>query len=222
MKKDNVFYGQTYINGLKRVLDISLSLLLMIIFIPVSLVVALLIVLTSEGPIFADTPERVGRKGVLFKMFKFRSMIKNAHIILRTDPKLKELYQKYKRGSYKLYNDPRVTYFGKIIRKYSLDEVPQLLNVIKGDMSIVGPRAYYSDEIKEQLKKHPKAGRYLKIVQNVKPGITGFWQVYGRSEVHFDKRIKMDADYVENISFWYDIKIILKTPWAMISGKGAV
>ena len=89
-------------------------------------------------------------------------------------------------------------------------------------MSLVGPRAYYPDEIKEQLKKHPIAKNYLDTALQVKPGITGFWQVYGRSEVHFDKRIKMDAEYVKNISLWYDIKIIIKTPYAMVSGKGAI
>jgi undecaprenyl-phosphate galactose phosphotransferase len=118
--------------------------------------------------------------------------------------------------------DPRVTRIGRFIRKYSLDEVPQFINVLCGDMSLVGPRAYYQDEIKEQLKKFPTAKEYLNTVLKVKPGITGFWQVYGRSQVHFDKRIQMDAEYVKKISLWYDIKIILKTPWAMISGKGAV
>lgn len=222
MPRGNLFYGEIYANTSKRIVDILLGSLLSLFFLPVCVIVALLIKLDSSGPIFADTPSRVGKNGRKFKMFKFRSMIKNAHQMLREDPKFKALYQEYKKSSYKLYNDPRVTKFGKFIRKYSLDEVPQFLNVIRGDMSLVGPRAYYPDEIKDQLKKHPKAKQFLDTAIKVKPGITGFWQVYGRSEVHFDKRIKMDAEYVKNISLWYDILIIIKTPYAMISGKGAV
>ncbi len=222
MSKGNLIYGGLYARTTKRVVDILLSLVLTVFFLPVSLAVAFLIKLCSDGPVFADTPERVGKDSRSFKMYKFRSMIKNAHQLLRTDPKFKELYETYKKSSYKLYNDPRVTPVGRFIRKYSLDEVPQILNVLKGDMSLVGPRAYYPDEIKEQLAKHPEAKKYLETALKVKPGITGYWQVYGRSEVHFDKRIKMDAEYVRNISLWYDIKIIFKTPWAMLSGRGAV
>jgi len=222
MQRGNLFYGEVYARTTKRLMDMILGALLVILFLPVCLVVAILIKLDSEGPVFADTPERVGRDGKLFKMLKFRSMIKNAHQLLRSDPKLKELYQEYKKSSYKLYNDPRVTKVGKFIRKYSLDEVPQFLNVLRGEMSLVGPRAYYPDEIRDQLRKHPGAKTSLSTAIRVKPGITGFWQVFGRSEVHFDKRIKMDAEYVQKISLWYDIKIIVKTPYAMISGKGAV
>jgi len=222
MQKGNLFYGEIYAHTTKRLMDLVLGAILVVLFLPICLVVAILIKLDSDGPVFADTPERVGRDGKLFKMLKFRSMIKNAHQLLRSDPKLKELYLEYKKSSYKLYNDPRVTKVGKFIRKYSLDEVPQFLNMLRGEMSLVGPRAYYPDEIREQLKKHPGAKTALSTAIQVKPGITGFWQVYGRSEVHFDKRIKMDAEYVQKISLWYDIKIIVKTPYAMISGKGAV
>ncbi|OGK66627.1 hypothetical protein A2209_00035 [Candidatus Roizmanbacteria bacterium RIFOXYA1_FULL_41_12] len=222
MPKGNLFYGEIYARTTKRVMDLILGIILTLVFLPICLIIAILIKLDSSGPVFADTPSRVGRHGKKFKMFKFRSMIRNAHQMLREDPKFKELYQEYKRSSYKLYHDPRVTRFGKFIRKYSLDEVPQFLNMLRGDMSLVGPRAYYPDEIKEQLKKHPIAKNYLDTALQVKPGITGFWQVYGRSEVHFDKRIKMDAEYVKNISLWYDIKIIIKTPYAMVSGKGAI
>ena len=222
MTKGNLFYGEIYVQITKPLVDFILTFILGLVFLPICIMVVILIVLDSKGPIFADTPERVGKGGKLFKMFKFRSMIKNAHQLLRQDPQFKELYKKYKKSSYKLYDDPRVTRIGRFIRKYSLDEVPQLLNILKGEMSLVGPRAYYPDEIKEQLKKHPRAKEYLSTVLKVRPGITGYWQVYGRSEVHFDRRIKMDANYVKKTSLWYDIKIILKTPWAMISGRGAV
>jgi undecaprenyl-phosphate galactose phosphotransferase len=149
-------------------------------------------------------------------------MVKDAHHILRNDPKYAELYSRYKKGSYKLRDDPRITKVGRFIRKYSLDELPQFLNVLEGQMSIVGPRAYYPDELEEQQKKYPYTRQAVKIVLSVKPGITGFWQVTGRSEINFDKRIQMDADYARRSSVFYDLWIILKTPWAMISGRGAL
>jgi undecaprenyl-phosphate galactose phosphotransferase len=149
-------------------------------------------------------------------------MIENAHELLRKDPKMRSLYEQYKKNSYKLKEDPRVTPLGKFIRRHSFDEIPQLINVFKGDMSLVGPRAYYPDELSNQQKKYPKTKELVKKVLSIKPGITGFWQVTGRSEVNFDKRIAMDAQYVDRRSLWYDVKILIKTPMAMISGKGAV
>jgi undecaprenyl-phosphate galactose phosphotransferase len=149
-------------------------------------------------------------------------MIVNAHVKLRTDPKLKKLYQDYKLNSYKLRIDPRVTPVGRFIRKHSLDEIPQFLNVLKGDMSLVGPRPYYADELVEQQRKYPHTKELVQVVLYERPGITGYWQVSGRSEVNFDKRIKLDADYVLKRSLFLDLYILLKSPWAMISGKGAV
>lgn len=142
--------------------------------------------------------------------------------MLRKDPSFADLYSKYKKGSYKLKDDPRITKVGTFIRKYSLDELPQFFNVLSGEMSIVGPRAYYPDELEEQQKKYPHTRSAVKIVLSVKPGITGYWQVTGRSEINFDKRIQMDADYARRHSVLYDLFIILKTPWAMISGRGAL
>lgn len=205
---------------IKRTIDLFLSLLLMIAFFPLFLLIAIAIKLESPGPVFADTPARVGRNGKKFKMYKFRSMVPNAHDILRKDPRYSHLYDVYKQSSYKLKDDPRITKVGKFIRKYSLDELPQFLNAFRGEMSIVGPRAYYPDELENQQRKYPHTRSAVKIVLSVKPGITGFWQVSGRSEINFDKRIQMDATYVKKRSLMDDIKIILKTPWAMISGKG--
>jgi len=207
---------------LKRIIDLCGGLFLFVLFLPLCFITAVAIVLDSPGPVFADTPQRVGKNGKLFKLFKFRSMVVNAHEKLRNDPKLSKLYGEYKRNSYKLIKDPRVTYVGRFIRKHSIDEIPQLLNVIRGDMSLVGPRPYYPDELVEQQRKYPHTKSLVKIVLSAKPGITGYWQVSGRSEVNFDKRIKMDADYVKKQSFVLDIVIILKSPWAMISGRGAV
>ncbi|MBI2430672.1 MAG: sugar transferase [Candidatus Levybacteria bacterium] len=206
----------------KRIFDLLFSLILLVFFLPIIVVVAIFIKLDSSGPILADTPERVGRNGKLFKMYKFRSMIQNAHEILRQNPKFLKLFDEYKKGSYKLRDDPRITRVGKFIRKHSLDEVPQLINVLRGEMSLVGPRAYYPDELREQQKKYPETRKAVKIVLSVMPGITGHWQVSGRSEINFDKRIEMDADYVKKRSVFYDLMIILKTPWAMIYGKGAL
>lgn len=216
------FYGKGYNRYLKRLIDILLSVLILIIFLPISAVAAIFIKFDSNGPILADVPDRVGAEGERFKMFKFRSMIANAHHLLRHDNKFKQLYEEYKESSYKLKEDPRITRVGKFIRKHSLDEIPQLVNVLKGEMSIVGPRAYYPDELENQQKKYPDTKNLVKKVLSVKPGITGLWQVSGRSSVNFDKRIAIDAKYVDTISLPTDIAIILKTPWAMISGRGAV
>lgn len=211
-----------FYNIAKRIIDILGAVVLGIVFLPICILTALSIKFETSGPVFADTPERAGKDGKAFKIFKFRSMVQNAHILLRTDPKFKKLYEQYKRNSYKLKEDPRVTKVGRFIRKHSIDEVPQLINVLKGEMSLVGPRPYYFDELKSQQKKYPKTKKLVKEVLKVKPGITGAWQVSGRSEINFDKRVQMDANYAWRRSILYDILILLRTPWAMISGKGAM
>ncbi len=217
-----VFEGQTYEKYLKRLIDIIGSSIVILLFSPICLVVAVAIKLTSNGPIFADIPERVGENAQNFKMYKFRSMISNAHYLLHTDEKFKKLFEQYKKDSYKLKKDPRITNVGKFIRKHSIDEIPQLINVLKGEMSLVGPRAYYPDELENQQEKFPHTKQLVKKVLTVKPGITGLWQVSGRSEINFDKRIAIDAYYVDTISFWQDLRIIFKTPLVMVTGKGAI
>lgn len=206
----------------KRTIDFLGSLFLVILFLPICIVTAIAVKLESPGPILADTPKRVGKNGKFFKLYKFRSMIAGAHKLLRTDPKFRKLYEEYKNSSYKLKEDPRITRIGHFIRKHSIDEVPQLLNVLKGEMSLVGPRPYYPDELKNQQKVYPRTKNLVKEVLSVKPGITGEWQVSGRSEVNFDKRIQLDASYARRRSLFYDIIVLIKTPWAMITGKGAV
>lgn len=207
----------------KRLIDIFLSLVLVVIFFPLSVLTALAIKLESEGPIFADTPKRVGKGGKLFYPFKFRSMIANAYYLLKSDPRYRRAYEEQQTGgNYKIMNDPRITKVGRFTRKYSIDEIPQLVNVLRGEMSIVGPRPYYPEEIGRQQKHFPKTKELVAEVLSVKPGITGFWQVSGRSEVTFERRIEMDALYARRKSILFDLRILLKTPWAMVSGKGAV
>lgn len=214
---------------LKRAMDIFLSAILSVLFFPICLTAAIAIKLeTPLGPIFADTPKRLGKNGKSFYPYKFRSMIPNAHQLLRTDPRFNKLYEEYKKSSYKLHDDPRWTRVGKFIRKYSIDEMPQLINVIKNEMSLIGPRPYYPDELEIQVKKYPHTKKLIQQALSVKPGITGQWQVNGRSDINFDKRIEMDAEYAQKIggtwyqALWYDLKILIKTPFAMISGRGAV
>lgn len=207
---------------LKRLFDIFGSIAGLILLSPAFLLVAVAIKLDSKGPVLADTPMRVGKRGKLFKMYKFRSMIANAHEILRTDPRFRKFYEEYKQSNYKLSKDPRITKVGKFIRKFSLDELPQFLNVLRGEMSLVGPRAYYPDELTEQQKNYPESKEFVKIILSGKPGVTGLWQVTGRSEIDFEQRVKMDAKYVKKKSILYDFWILLKTIPAVISGKGAV
>lgn len=210
----------------KRVMDIILSVILIIVFSPVMLLTALIIKITSPGPALVEKDnshmKRIGKNGKIFRLYKFRSMPVNADYLLTKDPRFRKLYTQYKESSFKLHEDPRVTKFGKFIRKYSIDETPQFFNVLKGEMSIVGPRPYHADEIEEQQKRYPGTEKYVIETQTVKPGITGFWQVTGRSSINFDKRIAMDADYAHKKSIWMDLLIILKTPFAMLSGKDAV
>ena len=207
---------------IKRLLDMVLAIVLFVIFSPICLITAIAIKIDSpQGPILADIPPRVGKKGKRFKLYKFRSMVPDAHQLLRKDPKFKKLYEEYKKNSYKLRKDPRITRVGGFIRKHSIDEIPQLINVLKGEMSVVGPRPYYFDELKEQQKKHPRTKELVKQMLEVKPGITGLWQVSGRSNVDFRKRIGLDARYAQQKNLLDDMLILLKSPWVVISGKGA-
>ena len=210
----------------KRTIDIVGGIFLIILFFPIMLATAIALRFTSSGPILVEptnsTAQRVGKNGKIFYHYKFRSMMVDAYNVLRTNPKFKKLYEEYKRSSFKLHKDPRITKIGKFIRKYSIDEMPQLFNVLKGEMSIVGPRPYFIEELDEQQGKYPHTKKLVKQTLTVRPGITGYWQVSGRSEVHFDKRIEMDAYYAKKKSLLFDIMILLKTPWVMISGKGAV
>jgi len=210
----------------KRTIDIIGSAILLILFLPVLLTVVVLIRFTSKGPIFF-TPSRVGKDGRLFKMLKFRSMHmyeidgKSVHAekYLELNPKLMAAYQK---NSFKLKNDPRITPVGHFLRRFSVDELPQIINVLIGDMTLVGPRAYQKDELDHQQKVYPHTKKFVKVILNCRPGASGPWQVSGRSFINFDKRVEMDAKYVKKRSILYDILVIIKTPIAMITGEGAI
>lgn len=210
---------------LKRLIDICLSLIGLIFLSPIFLISSILIKSDSEGPVFY-TPTRVGRMGRPFRMYKFRSMVMtdidgmsaHAEEILKKDA---TLLKEYKKNSYKLKNDPRVTRVGRFIRKYSIDELPQLLNVLKGEMSVVGPRAYMPDELLEQQEAYPESKQYVATLLNTKPGLTGPWQVSGRSNINFDQRVRMDASYAIKRNLLYDIKIIFRTIPAVIKADGA-
>lgn len=211
-----------YKKYIKRVIDIIGSIVGIILFSPIMLMISLWIKKVSpEGPVFADVPDRVGKEKIPFKFYKFRSMYPNSHELLKKDP---ELYEKYVKNNYKLSSDedPRLIRGGKFMRQSSLDEFPQFLNVLKGEMSLVGPRAYYFFEIEEQVKRFPESGQYLEKVFRIKPGITGLWQVSGRSDIGFVDRVKLDAEYAENISLLYDLWIVLKTPYVVLTRKGAI
>ncbi len=211
---------------LKRAIDIIGSSIILAVFFPIILTAAILIKITSQGPVIY-TPLRVGRNGKLFEMLKFRSMYMykingkfvHAKKYLEANPKL---MRQYRQNSFKLTHDPRVTPIGKFIRKFSIDELPQLVNVLHGDMSLVGPRAYQKDELTHQQRVYPHTKKYVKVILEARPGASGPWQVSGRSFINFDKRVVMDAKYVQRKSIFYDLWIILRTPIAMITGRGAV
>lgn len=195
---------------LKRVFDIVASAILMLLLVPVFLGVALAIRLESPGPIlFKQT--RVGRWGRLFTMWKFRSMYIDAEA-----RKAELMAQNEMAGGviFKMKDDPRVTKVGKFIRKTSIDELPQLWNVMTGEMSLVGPRPPVPPEV-DQYSLSDR--RRLEVI----PGITCIWQVSGRSEIPFDQQVELDVQYIESQSFWTDIKILLKTVPALLFGTGA-
>jgi exopolysaccharide production protein ExoY len=204
----------------KRILDIVGAIVGIILFSPIMLAVALHIKRVSgDGPVLADTPNRVGKDGKQFKLFKFRSMIPNAHVWLKSQP---ELWKTYQENDYKLDPDPRLLPGAKFIRKSSIDELPQFFNILKGEMSLVGPRAYYPFEVEEQLVKFPETKQNMEQALSIKPGLTGLWQISGRSKLSFTKRVELDAYYARKKSLVYDIIIILKTPYVVLTQKGAV
>jgi lipopolysaccharide/colanic/teichoic acid biosynthesis glycosyltransferase len=201
----------------KRILDVVISFFALLVFSPFALVICLLIILEDGWPVIY-VQDRVGRDRRPFKIYKFRSMVKNADEILFSDRKL---YEAMRSGSHKLEDDHRVTRIGRFIRKYSIDEFPQFINVLRGEMSVVGPRAYRPDELEKYERDNPHIKEALEKILTVNPGITGLWQVGGRSEVVFDERIQIERKYAESCSIFLDLYILLRTPLAVLQAKGA-
>jgi exopolysaccharide biosynthesis polyprenyl glycosylphosphotransferase len=207
----------------KRIMDVVGSAIALVLFAPIFLVIAIAIKLSSSGPVFFRQ-QRIGQHGKPFVLLKFRSMYVN-----NDDSVHQEWFQNFYKGnakrhatdddngngSYKLPNDPRVTRIGRLLRRTSMDEVPQFLNVLAGEMSLVGPRPPIPYEVDAYQAWH--RGRVLQA----KPGITGLWQVNGRSRVAFDEMVRLDLRYARSWSIWLDIKILLKTPAAVFFGEGA-
>jgi len=214
-------------NSTKRLMDIVASLILVVLFLPIWIIIPLLMKFEHPEYPILYTPERVGKDGRLFKLLKFRSMImlkgKNGNLehAVNVWKDNKALFEKYKKSGWKLEidSDPRITKLGKFLRQTSIDEMPQVFNILKGDMSLVGPRAYVQPEIDDAIKRFGKEniGPFIKSSYSVKPGLTGPWQVSGRNKISWNKRVKMDAAYAKRHSILEDLLIILKTPFAMIS-----
>ncbi len=199
---------------MKRLMDITVALVLFFVFLPIWIIVPILVFFDSGWPVFFSHT-RVGKHGQKFQLYKFRSMVNGADEILHQQDR--QLLKKFKDGDWKLQHDPRITRLGRVIRSLTIDEFPQLYNVLKGEMSMVGPRAYVEKELDEQTEKYPETKNLIKDILSVKPGITGPWQTSGRNEVPFNIRAQMDAAYARRQSILEDIKILLKTPQAMIS-----
>ncbi len=194
----------------KRSLDIILATFGLIFFSPIFILCSIIIYFGSPGPIFFRQ-ERLGKDGKTFKIIKFRTMAKNAEKIVRNDPELYNLYKK----QYKIPEEQNslMTPWGKIMRKTSMDELPQLFNILKGNMSIVGPRPIVPEEIMEY-------GAHGQKFLSVKPGLTGYWQVSGRNLVGYPQRVFLDMYYIDHQSFWLDLQIILKTFPVVLKMRG--
>lgn len=194
----------------KRFADIVCSAIGIILLSPFFIIISIAIKATSKGPVIF-VHQRVGKNGKKIGIYKFRSMVINAEeLIEKFTPEQKEEFKK----NFKLENDPRITKIGKFLRKTSLDELPQLFNILKGDLSIVGPRPIMEVETKIY-------GKYKDMLLSVKPGLTGFWAANGRSDTSYKRRRAMEIYYVKNRSLLFDIKIILKTAVSVFKGEGA-
>ena len=199
----------------KRAIDIVAGLIGIILLIPVTLLIGIInIIFRENGPIFYSQ-ERIGKNGKKFKMYKYRSMVvdadKKLEKLLQENKELRDEFEKTR----KLKNDPRITKIGKILRKTSLDELPQLINVLKGEMSLVGPRAVVDGEIE-------LFGENKEKVLSVKPGITGYWAANGRSNTTYEERVDMETFYAENFNLLLDIKILFKTVFSVVKREGAI
>lgn len=208
MKKSEILY-----NYEKRIFDILGGLVGCALSAPIMLIIIIAILIDDRdsSPFFLQ--ERIGKNGKKFKIFKFRTMITNAEELLNSNPRL---YAEFKKNGYKFPEgeDPRITKLGKFLRKTSLDELPQFINVLIGNMSLVGPRPIVEKELQEYKKMK-------NLFLSVKPGITGLWQVSGRSKIGYPERCNLELNYVKNASITFDLKILFKTFLSVVKDKGA-
>lgn len=198
---------------IKRTFDILCSLIGVILLIPITIIVKLIYILTGDFKSIFYTQDRIGKNGKIIHLFKYRSMIPNADEKLNEllkDPKYKKEWDKYR----KLNDDPRITKIGKILRKTSLDEFPQFINILIGDMSLIGPRPLVEGELDEHNGNH-------ELYESVRPGLTGWWACNGRSANDYKSRLELEYYYIKNCSIWLDIKCIFKTIGAVFTFNGA-
>jgi exopolysaccharide production protein ExoY len=202
------YHGRRY-QFAKRILDIVLSAAALFVLFPLFLAISIILLFVDGFPVvFRQT--RIGKDGRLFEIHKFRTMVKNAEEVLRARPDLWEEY----RITYKIQNDPRISKFGHFLRKSSLDELPQLFNVLIGDMTLVGPRPIVEPEI-------DMYGDQRSVYLAMKPGCAGLWQCMGRSATTYEERVELDREYYENASVWFDLVILSRTVLAICTGSGA-
>ncbi len=207
-----------------RVLDLSISFILIFFFLPLFLLIAFCIKITDiKSRVFVEEHFRVGKNGKLFLMYKFRTMVPYAHELLHSDPNFADLREKHDRNRNKLriVDDIRVTKVGAFLRRFDLDELPQLFNVLKGQMSLVGPRAYFKEEIDSYSRQHKEFGRKMRSVLKLKPGVTGLWQISGRNLLSVRQRLDIDYKYYKKRSILLYILILLKTPFIVFTRYGA-
>lgn len=195
---------------IKRVIDVILASVALILLSPLFAIIAIAIKIDSKGPVFF-AHKRIGKNGKIIKLYKFRSMVINAEELIKSFTP--EQMREYKEN-YKLTNDPRITKVGKFLRKTSLDELPQLINIINGDLSIIGPRPVVADELE---KYGVNKDKYLSVT----PGLTGYWAANGRSNTTYEQRMEMELYYIDNLSLKMDIKVFFKTILSVLKKEGA-
>ena len=196
---------------IKRVIDVILASVALILLSPLFAIIAIAIKIDSKGPVFF-AHKRIGKNGKIIKLYKFRSMVINAEELIKSFTP--EQMREYKEN-YKLTNDPRITKVGKFLRKTSLDELPQLINIINGDLSIIGPRPVVADELE---KYGVNKDKFLSVT----PGLTGYWAANGRSNTTYEQRMEMELYYIDNLSLKMDIKVFFKTILSVLKKEGAI
>ena len=207
-----------------RFLDLLISIAMIIVFAPLMILIAVCIKLGDfKSKVFVENHFRVGKDGKPFHMYKFRTMVPYAHELLHSDPNFSSLKEKHDQSKNKLRigEDIRVTRIGAFLRRLDLDELPQFFNVLKGEMSMVGPRAYFKEEIDSYTRQHREFGRKMRSVLKLKPGVTGLWQISGRNLLTVRQRLDYDYKYYKKRSILLYILILLKTPYIVFSRYGA-